>query len=110
MSLSNQIHIIKGIYNGLNYAARRRAQAELGYSFKEVFEVSYLKKLCRALTIVTLALGMWFFVGHPVYAGNVVLTGHDDFANVDVRVGKVALTTQLYNDPLLPSGGGVVVE
>ena len=46
----------------------------------------------------------------PVLINDAVLTGHDDFANVDIKVSKSSLRTQLDNDPLLPPGGGVVVE
>ena len=46
----------------------------------------------------------------PTIINDAVLTGHDDFANVDVKVTKTSLITQLNNDPLFPGGGGVVVE
>ena len=46
----------------------------------------------------------------PVIINEAVLTGHDDFANVDVRVSKTSLRTQLDNDPLFPPNGGMVVE
>ncbi|MCX6752697.1 MAG: hypothetical protein NTZ87_04350 [Candidatus Nomurabacteria bacterium] len=46
----------------------------------------------------------------PIIINDAVLTGHDDFANVDVRVGKSSLRTQLDNDPLFPPAGGVVTE
>src|SRR3989339_203477 len=46
----------------------------------------------------------------PIIINDAVLTGHDDFANVDVRVNKSALRTQLDNDPSFPPAGGVVVE
>jgi len=46
----------------------------------------------------------------PVLINGAVLTGHDDFANVDVRVSKTSLRTQLDNDPLFPPAGGTVVE
>lgn len=46
----------------------------------------------------------------PVLIRDVVLTGHDNFANVDVRANKSSLTTGLDSDPLLPSSGGIVVE
>ena len=46
----------------------------------------------------------------PVIVNDSVLTGHDDFANVDVRASKNALRTQLDNDPQFPSAGGVIVE
>ncbi|MCX6747672.1 MAG: hypothetical protein NTW98_01860 [Candidatus Nomurabacteria bacterium] len=39
-----------------------------------------------------------------------VLTGHDDFANVDLRVDKSFLNTGLTNDPLSPKNGAKVVE
>lgn len=46
----------------------------------------------------------------PIIINDAVLTGHDDFANVDVKVNKMSLRTQLDNDPLFPSNGGTVVE
>src|SRR3989339_36723 len=46
----------------------------------------------------------------PVIINDAILTGHDDFANVDVRVNKSALRTQLDNDSSFPPAGGVVVE
>jgi len=46
----------------------------------------------------------------PIIINNTVLTGHDDFANVDVRVNKNSLDTRLLNDASLPVDGGRVVE
>ncbi len=46
----------------------------------------------------------------PIIINDAVLTGHDDFANVDVRVNKASLRTQLDNDSLFPPVGGTVVE
>jgi hypothetical protein len=46
----------------------------------------------------------------PALINDAVLTGHDDFANVSVRVNKYSLSTQLPNDPSLPPGGGRVAE
>jgi hypothetical protein len=46
----------------------------------------------------------------PIILNDIVLTGHDDFANVDVRVNKISLNTRLSNDPAFPSGGDRVVE
>lgn len=46
----------------------------------------------------------------PIIINEAILTGHDDFANVDVRVIKSSLRTQLDNDPLFPSSGGTVLE
>ncbi len=46
----------------------------------------------------------------PVIINEAVLTGHDDFANVEVRVGKMPLRTSLDNDPAFPANGGTVVE
>lgn len=46
----------------------------------------------------------------PIIVNDATLTGHDDFAKVDVKVNKAPLRTILDNDPLFPSGGGVVVE
>ncbi len=46
----------------------------------------------------------------PVIINDATLTGHDDFANVDVRANKGSLRTRLDNDPTFPSNGGLVVE
>jgi hypothetical protein len=46
----------------------------------------------------------------PTIVNDVTLTGHDDFANVDVRVNKASLNTRLSNDSLFPSNGDRVVE
>jgi hypothetical protein len=46
----------------------------------------------------------------PVIINDAVLTGHDDFANVDVKVSKQSLRTQLDSDSQLPPSGGTVVE
>lgn len=46
----------------------------------------------------------------PVIINDATLTGHDDFANVDIRVSKSPLRTSLEGDTALPSGGGVVAE
>ncbi len=46
----------------------------------------------------------------PLLINDAILTGHDDFANVNVRVNKSSLNTLLSNDPLLPPSGDRVVE
>ncbi|MEK7471118.1 MAG: hypothetical protein AAB623_00515 [Patescibacteria group bacterium] len=46
----------------------------------------------------------------PLIINNAVLTGHDDFANVDVAVNKIGLNTKLNDDVAFPVGGGVVVK
>ncbi|MBI3888427.1 hypothetical protein HY311_01390 [Candidatus Nomurabacteria bacterium] len=46
----------------------------------------------------------------PTIINDAVLTGHDDFANVDVRVNKAGLTTKLDGDPQFPAGAGGVVN
>jgi len=46
----------------------------------------------------------------PLLIKEVVLTGHDDFANVDVRVVKPSLSTKLTNDPIASDSTGKVVE
>jgi len=46
----------------------------------------------------------------PVLINEAILTGHDDFANVDIRVNKSSLNTRLLNDPALPLSGDTVVE
>jgi hypothetical protein len=46
----------------------------------------------------------------PIILNNTVLTGRDDFANVDVRVNKASLNTRLPNDTAFPPMGDRVVE
>jgi len=46
----------------------------------------------------------------PFIINDAFLTGYDDFANVDVRVNKMSLTTQLNSDTIFPPSGGTVVE
>jgi hypothetical protein len=46
----------------------------------------------------------------PVLINDAILTGHDDFANVDVRVSKTSLNTMLNSDALFPPNGGTVVN
>ncbi len=46
----------------------------------------------------------------PVIINDAVLTGHDDFANVDVRVNKTSLDTRLGEDSSFPPSGDRVVE
>jgi len=46
----------------------------------------------------------------PVIINDAVLTGHDDFANVDIRVNKASLNTRLSNDSLFPTNGDRVIE
>ena len=46
---------------------------------------------------------------NPTVINNAILTGHDDFANVDVRVNKASLDTKLPGDSALPPLGDRVV-
>ena len=46
----------------------------------------------------------------PVLINETTLTGHDDFANVDISVNKPVLRTSLIHDPSFPQNGGRVVE
>ncbi len=46
----------------------------------------------------------------PTLINDAVLTGRDDFANVDVRVNKASLNTRLGSDSLFPANGDRVVE
>ena len=46
----------------------------------------------------------------PIIVNDAILTGHDDFANVDVRVNKTAMTTRLTNDPAFPAGADRVTQ
>ena len=46
----------------------------------------------------------------PTIINDASLTGHDDFANVDVKVNKSSLTTKLDSDPQFPAGAGGVTN
>lgn len=46
----------------------------------------------------------------PTLINSTTLTGHDDFANVDIKVNKTALDTRLLGDPDFPFNGSKVVE
>jgi hypothetical protein len=46
----------------------------------------------------------------PAIINDATLTGHDDFANVDVRVNRPALRTKLDSDSAFPVGAGLVTE
>lgn len=46
----------------------------------------------------------------PFLVGGAILTGHDDFANVDVIVRKSELNTKLNNDAAFPANGSMVAE
>jgi hypothetical protein len=46
----------------------------------------------------------------PVLINDSTLTGHDDFANVDIRVNRPSLRTKLTSDSAFPDGAGLVVE
>ena len=61
------------------------------------FQVSFTPSLSQVGTL-------------PILVNRSVLTGHDDFANVNVSVTKNGLDTRLDNDPAFPAGGGVVVN
>ena len=46
----------------------------------------------------------------PTLVNDTTLTGHDDFANVDVRVNKTAINTLLLDDPAFSGTGARVAE
>lgn len=46
----------------------------------------------------------------PILVKDATLTGHDDFANVDVRATKGQLNTRLSSDLSFPADGDKVVE
>jgi len=46
----------------------------------------------------------------PTILNSATLTGHDDFANVDVTVNKGALNTQLNGDTSFPNNGSIVSD
>ena len=61
------------------------------------FQIAFIPSLSQVGTI-------------PVIINDAILTGHDDFANVDIRVSKTPLRTQLDSDPAFPFTGSKVVE
>jgi hypothetical protein len=46
----------------------------------------------------------------PILINDAVLTGHDDFANVDITVNKDALNTYLFDDSSFPAEGDRVTD
>ncbi|MDP2788617.1 MAG: hypothetical protein Q8O46_00990 [bacterium] len=46
----------------------------------------------------------------PIIINDALLTGHDDFANVDVKVNRGSLNTRLGSDPAFPISGERVEE
>ena len=44
----------------------------------------------------------------PILINDAVLTGHDDFANVDIKATRAGLTSRLENDEVFPSNGGII--
>ncbi|MDE2399418.1 MAG: hypothetical protein KGL67_00155 [Patescibacteria group bacterium] len=61
------------------------------------FQIGYTPLISQANTV-------------PIIINDAVLTGHDDFANVDVRVSKPPLRTDLKDDSAFPASGGVVAQ
>jgi hypothetical protein len=61
------------------------------------FQISFTPSLSQAGTA-------------PVIINDAVLTGHDDFANVDITVNKNSLDTTLLEDPTFPALGDRVVN
>ncbi|MFA6177827.1 MAG: hypothetical protein WC694_02960 [Candidatus Paceibacterota bacterium] len=61
------------------------------------FQISFKPSLSQVGTI-------------PLIINDAILTGHDDFANVDIKINKAGLNTRLDNDVAFPSGSGIVVK
>ncbi len=61
------------------------------------FQISFKPSLSQVNTV-------------PVIINEAVLTGHDDFANVDLRVSRTPLRTHLDADLKFPPAGGTVTE
>ena len=68
-----------------------------GASREVAFQIKFLPSLSQVNT-------------SPTIINDSILTGHDDFANVDVRVNKASLNIRLANDPAFPVNGDRVVE
>jgi hypothetical protein len=92
-----KLYIVWSLSNTFNNISKGVAFGITGASRSVSFQVSITPSLSQINTI-------------PVIINDAILTGHDDFANVDVRVSKISLRTQLENDPQFPPNGGSVVE
>jgi len=68
-----------------------------GPSRSVAFQISFTPSLSQVGTV-------------PIIINDSILTGHDDFANVDVRVNKMGLNTRLDGDAAFPADGGLVVN
>ena len=96
------------------------AEADLKYNASKKEIVWNIGNIPRGTGITTLGKSVSFQVAltpslsqvgtSPVLLNEATLTGHDDFANVDVRVNKISLRTVLAEDPGFPPNGGQVVE
>ncbi|MEI6280796.1 MAG: hypothetical protein WCP17_02230 [bacterium] len=61
------------------------------------FQVSFSPSLSQVGTV-------------PNLINDAILTGHDDFANVDIKINKTSMNIRLDNDETFPPNGGVVVQ
>jgi hypothetical protein len=69
----------------------------IGVSKTVSFQVSFTPSLSQVNTV-------------PTIINDAILTGHDDFANVDIKVNKGSLNTNINNDPAFSNSGGAVVN
>ncbi len=84
---------------------------EIIWNIGAIFKGTSLTKEGRSVSFqVSLTPSLSQIGTSPVIVSDAVLTGHDDFANVDVKVNKTSLHTVLDSDPLFPANGGSVVE
>ena len=95
------------------------ASAEVDYSSREKTVTWNVGKVGRGTGVTTLGKEAFFQVAltpslsqvgaSPDILNDSVLTGHDDFANVDIRINRPGLTT-LLADPAAPRGSDRVME
>ena len=69
----------------------------IGPARNVAFQISFKPSLSQVKTV-------------PVIINDAVLTGHDDFANVDVTVKKMRLNTKLDSDEAFPANGSMVED
>lgn len=81
-----------------NVGRVQRGAGITGASRSVSFQISFTPSLSQVGPIL------------PVLINDAILTGHDDFANVDVKVSKMSLNTNLTDDPTFPSNGGQVAS
>jgi len=68
-----------------------------GVSRSVAFQISFIPSLSQVNT-------------SPIIINDAILTGHDDFANVDIKINKSSISTKIESDGNFPPKGGVVTN